>query len=256
MSFKSAAVFLLMGTALVLPQAAGAVIIYGDMAGTTVVYKDVKEDSITDPGTPLFGAPSITGDTLEFNPTSFGASSSSGTPGFHEGTLSSEIHANTGFFIDGIRFTERGDFLLAGFGGVGTLSSVTADLFIDVIEIDGNPVSINLGPGPFSMVFTPSDGNYNLLDDGPGPLVTGDWEGLLTVSVAQELADLGYVGNATRVKISLDNEVNAISEVGTTAEIHKKDVDGLTITMIPEPSTVVLLVAGLLGLAGFRRPTD
>ena len=45
---------------------------YGNFNGTNVMYLGVTEDSSTDP-TPLFGPPTVTNDSLSFNPVSFGA---------------------------------------------------------------------------------------------------------------------------------------------------------------------------------------
>ena len=231
-------------------------VMYPDQVGTSVAYVDIIEDSTTDP-TPLFGAPTLSGNALDFNPVAFG-STSTGLGGVDttDGTLSMGINALPGNLIDEIQFRERGDFRLVGLGGMGTFAAVTMKVFVDVIEIDGQAVNIDLGPGgtndPWDMVFTPSNGDWDLLNDGPGPLVDGDWSGALDIDVTQALIDLGYDGSATKVKINLDNALITLSEEGTTSFIKKKDVDGLTITVVPEPSTLLMMVTGCLFL-GRRR---
>jgi hypothetical protein len=234
-------------------------IMYPDQVGATVAYVGITEDSTTDP-TPLFGAPTLSGDALDFNPVSFG-STSTGLGGVDttDGTLSMGINALSGNLIEEIQFRERGDFRLIGTGGAGTFAAVTMKVFVDVIEIDGKEVNIDLGPGgtndAWNMVFMPSDGDWDLSNDGPGPLVDGDWSGALDIDVTQALIDLGYGGFATKVKINLDNALITLSEEGTTSFIKKKDVDGLTITVVPEPSTLLLMATGCLFLARgcFRR---
>ena len=86
-------------------SATAAAINYGDFLGTTVTFYQVTEDSGTDP-TPLFGAPTLSGDALSFNPPSFNASSQLQTPplDFTDGTLTTTIMANQGQSIEELRF--------------------------------------------------------------------------------------------------------------------------------------------------------
>ncbi|MBW2423566.1 MAG: PEP-CTERM sorting domain-containing protein [Deltaproteobacteria bacterium] len=42
----------------------------------------------------------------------------------------------------------------------------------------------------------------------------------------------------------------APGETGAAARIQKKDIDGLAITVIPEPGTALLMGLGLFALAG------
>src|SRR6476661_4815253 len=46
--------------------------------GNTVKYEQVIESSVTDPE-PLYGAPLVTGDSIDFNPVLFGSLSKAGT---------------------------------------------------------------------------------------------------------------------------------------------------------------------------------
>lgn len=63
-------------------------------------------------------------------------------------------------------------------------------------------------------------------------------------------------GKATLVELSLANTLTAFAENGAQAFIEKKDIDGLAITVIPEPGTALLMLLGLSGLAMAGRRSD
>lgn len=224
---------------------------YGDFSGTTVMFSQVTEDSGTDP-TPLFGAPTVSGDALDFNPVSFN-SSSTGAAGtdITDGTLTLMMMSHAGNFIDQIEFDEAGDFTLSGLSG-NAFASVTATFFLDIVEVDGlaiTPVNIST-----AMVFSPSGGDWSLLADGPGPLVNGPWSGFLNVDITQALIDnnIPYDVGATKVFVTFDNTLTTLSEAGTSAFIAKKDVGGVGITVTPEPASLGLLALGALAIMGRR----
>src|SRR5688572_21908548 len=115
---------------------ASAQIYYGNYAGSTVVYQNVTESSGTD-SIPQFGAPTVLVDTLDFNPVGFDAfSSGGGAPDITDGQLNFTIKANSGYIIPFVNFSERGDFTLAGTGTALTYASVSATVFIDILEVD------------------------------------------------------------------------------------------------------------------------
>ena len=243
--------------------------------GGTVWYGGVTEanDEAAGGGTQsLFGAPDdINGNVIEFDPINFEAEVTS-TGGFVsdvvDSTLSFMILAIGNNVIDNVTFTEAGDTTLAGLpDSLGTSSSVTMTLFIDVLEIDGVPVSepINIQD---AMTFTPSGGSFNMDEDngqaydlnGNGFGFGAIWNGLVDVDIDAELTaqNVPFQFGATKLGVSFDNTLSVTAIDGGTAFIKKKDFDGLTVTtdvspLIPEPATALLAAIAMASFAGIRR---
>ena len=237
------------GLTLTTSYASAAPINYGDFAGSTVMYRQVTEDSATDP-TPLFGAPTIAGDSLDFNPTAFVSNSSGGAIDSTIGVLDFTIEALFANVIEEIQLREAGDYTIFGAGGAGTSATVSAPIFINIVEVDGlsvTPINFNT-----NMVFTPSAGDYNLADDGAGFGVI--WVGILDIDVNQVLIDQGisFEFGATEIKFIMNNILATTSEAGSSAEIQKKDL-GLSITIVPEPASLALFTLGTALIATRRR---
>ncbi len=226
---------------------------YGDFMGNTVNFLQVTEDSGTDP-TPLYGAPSVFGDTLDFNPISFNAGATgAGGVDITDGTMSLMMTSKPGNFIDQVLFDEAGDVTLAGFGGIGTFASVSANFFVEIQEVDGVGIGSILIQAP--MIFTPSGGTYDqATDGGGGPLFNSAWSGSLLVDLTQALIDnnIPHVNGVTKISVVFDNTLVALSENGTSSFIAKKDVGGVGITVVPEPATIGLLALGGVCLLGRR----
>ena len=226
---------------------------YGTFSGATVDFIDVTEDSGTHTP-PLYGAPSVFGDTLDFNPVSFNASAT-GAAGVEitDGTLALMMVSKPGNFIDKVLFDEAGDVTLAGIGGIGTFASVSANFNVEIQEVDGVGIGSILIQAP--MVFTPSGGTYDqATDGGGGPFFNSAWSGSLMVDLTQALIDnnIPYVNGVTKISVVFDNTLVALSESGTSSFIGKKDVGGVGITVIPEPATIGLLTLGGVCLLGRR----
>jgi hypothetical protein len=162
-------------------------------------------------------------------------------------TLTITIQANSGSYIDDVLLTEAGDTTLSSFLGAFAATTVSASVFVDIFEIDG--VSVNNINGNASMVFT-QNGQFESNDEGYD---THIWTGSLLIDLDSIIASAGGSGRATRIQLNLDNTLVAFAADGASARIEKKDIDGLAITVIPEPTTAVLMGLGLLGLASIRR---
>ncbi len=219
---------------------------YGNFTGSTVSFLNVADLN------GLFGAPTASGNSLDFSPNAFEAdcalsASCPPTPHSVSDTLVIDIDAHAGQYIDTIVLSEAGDTTLTSFLNALAATTVVADVFIDVLEIDGNAVNgINANA---QMVFT-NGGQYESNDEGTG---THLWTGFLSLDVDSVIAGASATGNATLVRISLANTITAFAESGAAARIEKKDIDGLAITVVPEPGTALLMGLGLLGLSASNR---
>ena len=219
---------------------------YGDFAGPDIKFIGVTEDSITD-GLPLFDEPTLAGNSLVFNPASFEAFSEGGGIDLTDASLTMEIRSTNELGMSAITITEGGDFVVDGVGTDATYVQIAAPVWITIIEVDGmtiDPILISE-----SLEITPSGGDFNLADGGNG--VGSTWEGHLTVDLDAALAAAGIDGaaTATRVLFNMDNTLIARSEEGSVAFIKKKSAI-IGITIVPEPSSLVLAGFGLFALVG------
>jgi hypothetical protein len=250
-------------TAWAVHPVAGAQVNYGTHSGANVNFLNVTEDTGSSEPLPLFGAPIVGGDSLDFNPTGFDASSSGGGSDITDVNLVMMITAKPGQSIESIVLSESGDTTLSGNvtpGSVATASAVFADGVLDIHEV--NFAGINHISVPFSFTFNPSGGTYFLgTDGGGGPIFHTQWSGTVTLPVEQILIANGIPGGgATKVSIDLDNILVGVSQSDTTSAIDKKDfsmrvvVDAPDPTAnVPEPTAIYLTMLGLLAVGGARR---
>lgn len=228
-------------------MASAASLNYGDKVGADIIYRQVSEDSVTDP-VPLYGNPAISGNALLFTPVNFGAFASNGSLDLTDSTLTTMIEAKANKRIKQIAFAEAGDYSLIGAGTAATSAIVRAPYYVRVVEVDGNPIAPILFTS--SLAFTPSGGDYYL----PGDAGAGvQFVGSTLIDVDAILAQAGIQGEATKVYFSMNNQLIATSEQGTISFIKKKTADGVTITtLVPEPASLSAL-AGVTLLVRRRR---
>ena len=223
---------------------------YGDRVGTTVTYHDINESSITD-AQALYGAPSISGNTLNMTPEGFGAFSGEPEETDHtDGNLSFTLSADTGGLTE-LQFSELGDYSLFSTGDKYAYVSIAAFFNIRITKVDGQVVDPQI-PGQAEMTYTPSD---EILHQSPFPKTeNGLWDGYISIDLEEILdnAVIPYDIGVTEVIVSLDNSLTAYSEDGATAFIQKKDFTGFSITAIPEPASMGLLMV-TSGLVVFVR---
>ena len=216
-----------------------------DLRGPDVEFVGVTEDSITD-DLPLFGEPTLAGNSLVFNPSSFEAFSEDGGVDLTDSSLTMEIVATGELGISAIDIIEAGDYSLGGDGTNETFLQAAAPVFVQIVEVDRQSID------PILIVealrFTPSDGIFSLLDDQNGAGIV--WEGHLTIDLDAALAEHDVEGFVTRVLLNMDNSLIAVSEPGSLAFVKKKTARIVITPSVPEPSSIVLACLGLLALAG------
>jgi len=257
----------------------GAQINYGSHMGTHFTYVNVTEDTGATEPLPLFGAPTVTGDSMDFNPVGFDATSTGVASDITDSNLVFMVTAKSGSRIRSITLNESGDTTLAGNvmpGSMGTASAVFGSGVLDIHEVDFT--GINHISVPFSFTFNPSGGTYFLgTDGGGGPTFNTNWTGSVTLDIEAILIANGFTippgtidpdGGATKISLDLDDTLVAVSQQGTESVISKKDFGlrtvranvptepGVGVEPIPEPTTIALAAFAALGLlVAYRRRT-
>jgi len=233
---------------LVSASGASALTSYPNYTGPNIAYTLMQEASSSGDPEPLWDAPIGSGDQLLFFPSAFLASAA-GAGGFdHTGSqFQARATANTpGGIITTVNLTEFGDAQLFGAGTAATGTFAALAGFVTVLaDINGPIAPVVI---PFVGTFAPTD-NLNLIANFGVTI----WSASISVDVA------AYVTNATEIQLSIDNDLYAFSEAGTTASIQKKVVNGpaVIIDIVPEPGTALLIGSGLLimGIRGRRNRT-
>ncbi len=234
-------------------------ICYDDWMGSSVMWTGIQETVLSADDAPataldgLYQAPigNASGTSLLFDPSSFEAQSTSGTPAIdvtHSLLNATIMSAPSAAPLDSITISESGDYSFVGFGGSsatgisGTISGQiiilestafgTTPTVFDIDNIDG-VLSVSTGGS------TIPGGHFDTFDAaGPGAV---NW----TIDYFLDLSGLGV----TKAEIQLDNILSASSEPTTSSLIQKK----VSLFVVPEPGTAVLVSLGLVGLAVRRR---
>lgn len=225
---------------------------YTDQIGTKIKYINISENTHSDP-LPLFGAPTLAGDTLDFTPINFFSNSQFAAPPFDmtDGLLKFRGMSQPGFGIENIKFAEGGALTVVGPTATDvTMVDVSAVGFVDILEVDG--VSVNKISIPINLTF--SFGSNGANDNGTWRRVSEGfangvpWTGSQLIDLNQELTNRGisYTRGATLIDVVLDNSLYAQSELVGGAYIDKKDFFTVT-TNIPEPTSCLMALFGLVG---------
>jgi hypothetical protein len=253
MKIVSLLVMASLGTVVCIPALVSAnTINYGDKVGITMVYSNVQETSLSGGDTaPLYGAPTLSGDSLVFLNMTFSSQASNGASDITDGKLDTDIASknNPSYYIDHLLLQEFGDTTLAGSGTPSTYSSAANSIFITVLELDNTPLVF---PVFITTNMPMSDGGMWTL---PPPITGKQWTGAINLDITGILQGLGYSGHATLLHLTTDNTLATGSELDTEAFIAKK-AEGLSVTaIVPEPSALSLVVLGgaFLVARRFRR---
>lgn len=254
--FKAAITATAVVACLAITSQTEAAIMYGDYSDIppgAVMYLNVTESSFSNSVPPaLYGAPSVTGNLLDTDPNAFGVSSASGDFGLIDGQISFTLMALPGAGVTGFSIVESGDFSFAGFGSTGTFVSASAGATVSILEVDGvtlaNPISV------FASDLFVAD--YGTTGGAP---TTGllPWALTTFVDLGPYLPS-GYVEGATKIDVSINNQLLTGTEPTSQAAIAKKDfkivpIGDLDPNFIPEPATASLVLLGLASMAACRR---
>lgn len=191
---------------------------------------DVQYD---DALTGKYGTPSLSGNVVFFTPTDFKAESLNGAGiTTSNGTVNIRIIPKNGFAVGNLNLQERGDYVL-----LGANSSV---------NVTGQTRAFSLSNPLFDISNSITTSSNLTIRDG----LQHNW----VANSNLNLASLGLAPNQV-VNYTIENLLRAytdISDLGIKQAFIEKKFSGFSITVspVPEPSTVISMLAGL-GLLGF-----
>ncbi len=196
-----------------------------------ISFLNVTESSGTDP-VPLFGPPTPFSIGLDFTPTSFVSTSNNGNLDVTDGQLNFTVAGSNAFPVNGVGLAESGDYTLFGAGTALTQAVAGAIIRAMVTEINGLPVA------PFGVPTANASVSFNLAAN-PGIVQPWSLATFLPINLPQGQ-------RATKVDISIDNQLLTASESGTLSFIAKKDfrIDVGTNPPVPEPGPMLVALIG------------
>ncbi len=217
---------------------------YSDIPPGTVMYLDIEESSGTDPVPPaLYGAPTISGDQLDFNPPGFVATSTGGPLDVTDGQLNFTLMAAPGEGFSSVVVNEGGDYSFSGTGGAGTTVSASLSIRVEILEIDNTPLAnsiVLIGTDFFGTDYASAGGT----DTG---LLNWSLDAVADLSPALGGSTLGV----TKADVVINNQLISNSESDSLAFIAKKDFK--VNPVIPEPTALALFGLGSLLICSRRK---
>jgi hypothetical protein len=167
----------------------------------------------------LFGDPTlIGGNTLAFFPSNFRAESTDGITDSVYDRLEFELIAHSGFSFQNIAISEYGDYGIFDSG---------------LVQVSGSLTVTNLDTMEFLTALLSSDLSSQQTND---ILPWQAWSGV----------NIG-AADWTHIKITLENCLYAMSDEESVAFIEKKVLgSAITLQIVPEPATIVVLSLGLV----------
>ncbi len=229
---------------------------WGDFAGTDVQFLNVTENNAEPVSLfapmPGVGGPFAIGNSLHLDPQNFSSLSSNNSANLLDSTLSTIIMSGPGSWLNSIHINELGDYSLGGLIGGQANAGVGAAFFWKILEIDNAPV--NLPTQATNMIFSTgagaNGGQYSRpADDG----ITVIWNGVSNIDLGGYLNSLNLAGNVTKVSLRFENTLQTSADDVSDAFIKKKSIDIHVDTMVPEPTTALLLGLGIALVPCYRR---
>jgi hypothetical protein len=239
---------------------------YGSLNGSSVIYQDIYEDTTStmpNSGAPMkMGQPTIVGDELLFMPNGVKAFSSGAASQYTDSQVNMSVIALPGQTIGSFSVDESGDFRLSpGAAETNALWQLGAPQLL-VTEVDHTPSKllhtvtvtphVSFNTTPSSGVPHAPNGTQFFATSVPS---NGDISVAADFDIVAALAAAGVTGKATKLELVFDNSLTAVSAANTWSYIAKKEVQIYAGGQpLPEPGTLGLLGAGLLGLVWLGRP--
>jgi len=178
---------------------------------------------ITEDGFSMFGTPTVSGNSLNFAPSSFIATGDEETIAM----ITVTVTANAGYFLSGFQLIETGGYTLPTLEDTVYLGGVFEAL--DIEGTTGNLVSAGI-TGP---AFTTTGTNLAWTGGASLAIPASGWGGL--------------DGLVTSVTLTIDNQLFAFGD----GAIWKDAISVVAVaTPVPEAETYAMLLVGL-GLVGF-----
>ncbi len=243
-------IFLFLLSTMAFAQTITAAILHGDFSDIppgAVMYLDVEETSFSEPiPPPLYGAPTIAANTLDFDPRKFSTSSLDGGASQTDGQLTFTISSMQGTGLTGFSIIESGEFQFSGIqAATETYVSASTDATVSILAVDG----LNL-PSPIPLtatrIFT---SNYESTNEPP-IAKPSTWSLATFVDLAPAIP-VPYINGVTKLEVSIENQLTtATGGSGMQAAIDRTDVK-IRPNVVPEPCGATL--ACLVGLFATTR---